>query len=186
MKSNPLDTYRLNSRSLMLLFLVFMSSCSSVITKEDCKKDMLQLGIDHGKKGLTRLTDDVRSTCVSGEQTVDLENYETGFNRGWSTYCTTFNGFDMGRRGDLYKSFCPIEKEDLFREKFLIGKKVYEKKDQVLEIEDKIQELNDDLEKDVGNITLKEELKKLQDFLLAEKRAIQALEQQGTSLIHTN
>jgi len=147
---------------------------------------MKTLGLEHGKKGLNRLTDEVRSVCVSGNGAVDLELYEAGFNMGWSTYCTPFNGFEMGRKGDSYKSFCPPEKEELFHEKFLIGKKVYEKKDQVIDLEEKIKELSKNDEKDQSPKVLNDELKKRQEHLLLLKREIQALEQQGMSLVHTN
>lgn len=170
--------------NLAFTFLVILTvnSCSSVITKEDCKKDMKNFGIEHGKKGLSKLTDEISSTCIRGEESVNLENYEMGFKIGWSSFCTSFNGFDMGRKGDTYKSFCPPDKEDLFHEKFLIGKKVYEKKDQVIELEEKIQELTSNVEADPAS---REELKKYQDYLRTLKREIQALEQQGVSLVHT-
>jgi hypothetical protein len=144
---------------------------------------MKALGLEHGRKGLNNFTDDVRSTCSKNEPPINLEAYAAGFNMGWSTYCTPFNGFDMGRKGDVYRSFCPPEKEDLFHEKFLIGKKVYEKKDQVLDTEEKIKDLSAGGDKDAAT---KDELKKNQDDLLVLKREIQALEQKGMSLIHTN
>lgn len=146
---------------------------------------MHELGLDHGKKGMSKLTDELRSVCSSEANPIALDRYESGFNMGWSSYCTTFNGFNMGRKGDIYKSFCPNDKEDLFREKFLIGKKVYEKKDQVIEIEEKIQDLTSSIDKDSSASSL-DELKKIQDYLLSLKREIQSLEQQGMSLIHTS
>lgn len=176
MKSNLTLTF-------LLFALITFNSCSSVVSKDDCKKDMLELGLEHGKKGLNKLTDEVRSACISAEQTLDLELYEKGFNMGWSSYCIPFNGFDMGRKGDIYKSYCPPEKEELFREKFLIGKKVNEKKDQVSEIQEKIKELS--VGSDISALE-KEELKKLKDYLQTLNRDIQILEQQGMSLIHTN
>jgi hypothetical protein len=171
MKTNLILTF-----SFPLLF----NSCSSLVTKEDCKKDIKGLGIEHGKKGLSKLTDEVRSTC--GDR-IDTELYERGFAMGWSSHCTPFNGFEMGRKGDTYKSFCPPEKEKLFREKFLIGKTVYEKKDQLSEIEDKIKDLKPSAEKDLAS---KDELNKLQDRFNLMEHEIQTLEQQGKSLIHTN
>jgi hypothetical protein len=168
---------------ILVLNVLFISSCSNLITKEDCKKDMLNMGLDHGKRGLSNLSDNIRRACDSGEQTISLEDYQTGFNRGWSAYCTSFNGFVMGKKGDNYKSFCPIEKEELFHEKFLIGKKVYEKKDQVIEVEEKIKELNQNTEKDLST---KDELNKAEEYLRELKREIQSLEQKGMSLVHTN
>lgn len=144
------------------------------------------MGLDHGKRGMPSLLEEVRKVCVTSDGFVNLEAYQTGFNMGWSDFCTPFHGFEIGKRGDLYKSFCPPEKEELFREKFLIGKKVYEKKDQVIEVEEKIKDLSNLSERDSTSVALKDELKKYQDYLRNLRREIQALEQQGMSLVHTN
>lgn len=174
---------KLTLRSLTITTLLLISSCSSLISKDDCKKDMLAFGLDHGKHALSNLSEDVRRVCVTSDETVDLEAYQKGFNIGWTTFCTPFHGFEMGSKGDIYKSFCPVEKEELFHEKFLIGKKVYEKKDQVIELEEKIKEITPNTEKD---LSAREELLKIQDYLRGLKREIQSLEQQGMSLVHTN
>jgi hypothetical protein len=158
-----------------------------MISKDDCKKDMLELGLLHGTKGHNKLTDELRSICVTSTETINLELYETGFNKGWRLYCSSYNGFEMGRKADTYRSFCPLEKEDLFHEKFLIGKMVYEKNDQVMDIEDKINKITFNPEKEASSLNLqKDELKRLQDYLRSLKNEIQALEQKGTSLVHTN
>jgi hypothetical protein len=53
---------------------------------------------------MNKLTDEVRSVCITRDETVNLELYEDGFNMGWSSYCTPFNGFSMGRKGDSPQS----------------------------------------------------------------------------------
>ena len=99
------------------------------------------MGLDQGKRGLNNLSENIRKVCITNDKTVNLEAYQAGFKIGWSIFCSPSNGYQMGKKADLYKSFCPDDKEDLFREKFLIGKKVNEKFDQVSELEDKIKEL---------------------------------------------
>jgi hypothetical protein len=169
-----------------IFVLVLITSCSSLINKEDCKKDMKEFGFDHGKRGLSNHSEDLRKVCVTSDESINLEAYQMGFNTGWSDFCTSFHGFEMGRKGDIYKSLCPVEKEELFHEKFLIGKNVYDKKDQVAELEEKIKNLKTNSEKDLVSQAIKDELKRNQDDLLSLKREIQALEQKGLSLIHTN
>ena len=142
---------------------------------------MKSMGFDQGRRGLVKLTEEIRKTCVTSSKTVDLEKYEIGFNMGWSEYCTPLNGFDIGRRGDIYKSFCPVDKEDLFHEKFLIGKQVYEKKDRVSDIESKIKDLTMASEHDLA---AKDELNRMKDYLLTLNREIQSLEQQGLNPAH--
>jgi septal ring factor EnvC (AmiA/AmiB activator) len=64
---------------------------------------------------------------------------------------------------------------------------VYEKNDQVMDIEDKINKITFNPEKEAASLNLqKDELKRLQDYLRSLKNEIQALEQKGTSLVHTN
>lgn len=166
----------------LITTLLLASSCSSLVSKEDCKKDMSALGFEHGRKGQNKLTEQVRKACINNETTVNLEQYEIGFNKGWDEYCSPIHGYQMGKKGDIYKSYCPPEKEDLYHEKFLIGKKIYEKKDQVNDLEEKIKDL---LAAPEQNIAAKDELRRYQEYLLKINREIQTLEQKGMSLIHT-
>lgn len=165
------------------LVLLSINSCSSIISKEDCKKDMHSLGLDHGKRGFVTQIEEIRRICSNSENLINLESYNEGFQIGWSIFCTPAHGYEMGEKGDSYKSFCPKDKEDLFHEKFLIGKKINTKRDQVSELEDKIKDFSQTSEKDPS---MKEELIQSEASLLALKREIQSLEQKGMSPIHTN
>lgn len=159
------------SSLLLVLFSLSLFSCTT-ISKEDCKKDMKSFGLEQGRKGLADLSDDIRKICIRSDSSVDLESYVKGFNMGWSEYCTPLHGFENGQNVELYKSFCPSNKEELYREKFFIGKALVEKRDQLSEFDDKIKKSPNDNE-------LKESISQL-------KREIQILEQQGTSPVHAN
>ena len=144
------------------------------------------MGLEQGKKGMANLSDDIRRVCGGDKLAASLEAYQNGFNTGWSTFCTSFHGFEMGKKGDIFKSYCPVEKEILFREKYLIGKMVYEKKDQLLDFEDKVKELTTQTEKNPNSSALKDELKLYKDNWNSLKREIEFLELKGLSLVHTN
>ncbi len=167
---------------LLISQLLLPVACSS-INQSDCKRDMLTFGREHGAKGLIKLTDEIQKVCQNYEPHVDLEKYENGFNQGWAQYCTPLSGFENGRKGDLYKSFCPVDKEEIFREKYLIGKKIFEKNDLEIELEDKIKSLSSSGELDLA---AKSELSKLKEVLINLKREIQRLEQNGRKPIHTS
>ncbi len=167
--------------SLQLIALSWILVSCSTISREDCKKDMKEMGFSQGRKGLTNLTDEIRKVCIRSNSTVDLEGYAKSFEKGWSEFCTPMHGFESGKRGDIYKSYCPPEKENLFREKFLIGKRVYEKNDQVNELEEKIKDLTPAAEHDLAT---KEHLQKIQNYTQGLKREIQALEQLGMNPVH--
>ena len=168
---------------LFLFSLIFLPVACSSINQSDCKKDMLTFGREHGAKGLIKHTDEIQKVCQNSEPHIDLEKYENGFNQGWAQYCTPLSGFENGRRGDIYKSYCPSDKEDIFREKYLIGKKIFEKNDLEIELEDKIKSLSSSRELDLA---AKSELNKLKEDLLSLKREIQRLEQNGRKPIHTS
>lgn len=144
---------------------------------------MRSFGLDHGKKGQANLLEDIRKTCLRNNPNVDLSSYQSGFEQGWTEYCTPFNGYRLGAKGDLYKSFCPAEKEDLFHERFLIGKKVYEKNDQLRELQEKIMDLAGD-GKELQEAAARDELSKLKIEAKDLKLEIQNLEQQGLSNVH--
>ena len=166
---------------LAILLTILVSSCST-ISRSDCKKDMFSFGKDHGLKGLSKLTDDIRKVCVRSDATVDLKAYEDGFLLGWSSFCTSFHAYESGRKAETYLSFCPEAKENLFREKYLIGKKVYDKSEQVLDLEDRIENFK---KKTQLNTNEQIELARLKEELQLLKRDIQLLEVKGKSLVHT-
>lgn len=173
-----------NFRVFFLLHVLLLTgSCTTVTNKSDCKKDMNVLGFEHGSRGHSNLSDEVRKVCGTNEKTLNYDSYQKGFITGWINYCTPFRGFEMGKKGDIYKSYCPAEKEALFHEKFLTGKRLVDKKDQVNDLEEKIKELSSNSEKD---LPVQAELKKLQENLRDLNRDIQRLEQDGKSQIHTN
>jgi hypothetical protein len=164
-----------------LIFLNLLSSCST-ISRSDCSKDMFSFGKDHGLKGLSKFTDDIRKVCVRSDATVDLKAYEDGFNLGWASFCTSFHAYESGRKAETYLSFCPAAKEELFREKYLIGKKVYDKTEQIFELEDRIEGFK---KKSQLNSNEQIELTRLKDELQTLKRDIQLLDVKGKSLVHT-
>jgi len=171
--------------SVLASFLIFtLTSCSSV-SKKDCAKDMREFGYEHGRKGMSSLIDEVRSTCGRDNPAIDFSAYESGLEAGWSEFCTPFNGYRMGAKGDLYKSFCPPERENLFHERFLIGKKVYEKKDQARELQEKIMDLSED-GKELTSPASREELSSYKNELHELNKEIQRLEQSGMSNAHLN
>ncbi len=165
LKMNIYSFLTIASLSLCLL------SCSS-ISRQDCKKDMKSFGYEQGRKGLGDLSDDIRKVCMRSDSSVDLESYVKGFNMGWSEYCTPLHGLENGLKVDLYKSYCPPEKEALYREKFFIGKTITDKSDQLSDLEDNFKNSPNDSE--------------LKDSILQLKREIQILKQQGASPFHSN
>ena len=108
----------------ILLLPLLLTACSS-IDKRDCDKDMQELGLRHGRMGSPKkFTDDIRNICSNRQPPVDLERYEKGFTLGWIEYCRPVNALLLGKADDQYVSYCPENRENVFHEKYLIGKRI--------------------------------------------------------------
>lgn len=144
-------------------FLILLSSCSG-ISKKDCQKNMYELGMEHGKNGSQVMhTEEIQKVCEKIDIRPDLHSYQQGFYKGWEEYCLPNRAYLMGQKGERYFSFCPKEREHMFREKYLLGKQYNELKDLEEELEEKIKELK----KEIGENPSKfQELQKHEKFLI--------------------
>ncbi len=169
-------TVRIFLYSLALIATFSLVSCST-ITKKDCEKDMMTLGLQQGRAGSPKkYTDDLRNRCMGSHPNINLEAYEKGFYQGWTEYCLPNRAFEMGKKADRYFSFCPAEREAQFREKYLIGKHHFELKDTEADIVQQMNDLRQDMSKSASDYDL---YTKLQKELEKVKREIQALEVEG-------
>lgn len=161
---------------LALLALTMFISCSS-ISKKDCSKNMMDLGLTHGRSGSQKnYLEDVRKLCSDRNPTLDLEAYQKGFETGWTEFCLPHKGFEIGKRGDRYISFCPKERESQFREKYLVGKRVFELKDTEEEMVEKMEELKPTIETVSTDF---DDYNKIKLELESVKRELQVLEVEG-------
>lgn len=168
-----------------ILLSITLTGCSSV-SKKDCTKDMFQLGLDHGKAGSAiKHTDDLRRVCFKKDKSVDLEQYEKGFTQGWLIYCLPNRAFELGKKGETYVSFCPKERESVFREKYLLGKRINDMNDVMEELNEKIEEIKSN---GIESVADQDELNRLEKEFSDHKRQIQALEQEGqkSTIIFSN
>ena len=109
---------------------------------------MMSLGLSQGRAGSSKkYTDELRKVCSGKNPNIDLESYEKGFYTGWMQYCLPNKAFEMGKRDDRYASFCPPEREEQFRERYLVGKRYYELKDSESSIISKIEDLRPNISK---------------------------------------
>lgn len=163
-------------KHLFALLPLLFASCST-IDKKDCNTDMHELGLRQGRMGSPKkYTDEIRNVCRNRQPFVDLQQYELGFKKGWIEFCRPANALAMGKADDPYASFCPENRENLFREKYLIGKQIHELKDQEEELAEEIESLRTDHEKDDDSLA---ELKRLEKDLVDLRRNIQQLEIKG-------
>jgi hypothetical protein len=163
-------------KNLICLLPLVLTACSS-IDKRDCDKDMHELGLRHGRMGSPRkYTEEIRGVCSNHNPPIDLERYEKGFTIGWIEYCRPVNALILGKADDRYVSYCPENRENVFREKYYIGKRISELKIQVDELNDEIADVRIDAANDDKAAF---ELKKLEKSLDEINRDIQNLEIEG-------
>lgn len=161
---------------LIFWLILALSSCST-IDKKDCSKDMFALGLKQGQLGSPRkYTDQIRNVCSHHRPPVELDKYEAGFKEGWNEFCRPSNALAMGKSAEHYISFCPENKEVMFREKYLIGKRINELKDMQEELTDELHDLR--LEAN-GDNDKHDEIKKREKDLFELNRTIQNLEIDG-------
>lgn len=162
--------------SIGVVFTLVLSSCST-IDKKDCSKDMYEFGLKQGQMGSPRkYTDQLRNVCSHHQPPVELDKYEAGFKQGWSDYCRPANALALGKSAEHYVSYCPDSKEVMFREKYLIGKRINELKDMQEEMADELHDLR--LEAN-GDSDKHDEIKKREKDLFELNRTIQNLEIDG-------
>lgn len=166
-------------KNFFLIFpisLLLLTACST-IEKRDCDKNMHELGLRHGRMGSPqKFTDEIRRVCSNRQPPVDLESYESGFTLGWIEYCRPMNALILGKADDQYVSFCPENRENIFREKFLIGKRISELKSQE---ESLLDEIADARIEAVTNEQTSSDLRKLEKNLSDLQKDIQQLEIEG-------
>ena len=170
-------TSRLSLICIALISTFSFVSCST-INKKDCDKDMMTLGLQQGRSGSPKkYTDDLRNTCMAKNPNINLEAYEKGFYQGWTEYCLPNRAFEMGKKADRYYSFCPAEREEQFRAKYLVGKHHIELKDTESDIVQKMNDIRPDITKSAADYDI---YMKLQQELDKIKREIHALEVEGS------
>lgn len=155
-------------------FLLFLITSCSGISKKDCQKDMYLLGIEHGKAGSQVMhTEELQKVCAKNDISLDLHRYQQGFYKGWEEFCLPNRAYKMGQEGDRYFSFCPKEREHMFREKYLLGKQYNELKESEEDLDDKIRELK----KEAGTDPVKfQELQKFEKYLQKIQIDIRSIE----------
>lgn len=119
-----------------------LSACATMSESECASADWRTIGFVDGADGQTlEKLADRREACADHGVTADAQAYRLGREDGLSSYCRASSGFDAGARGDTYRGVCPRELEEAFLIGYEDGRSLYEARQEVSRIENRISEL---------------------------------------------
>ncbi len=127
-------------RYLSLLMILLVHSCSSV-SKKDCSSlNWYDQGVKDGEEG--RRSTYFLQHALKCTEAPDNKEYVSGRNEGLNLFCTRYGGFNEGRRGATYLGQCSSFKdEDRFKVAHQLGLDVFRQREENLETEKDIKEL---------------------------------------------
>lgn len=110
-----------------LASLLVLGGCASMSPQECRTADWYDVGQRDGQNGYSRgnIENHVKA-CGEVHINPDRALYQKGWARGIVSYCTPHNGMEVGRRGSSYSGSCPAELEPAFRERYRLGREVYD------------------------------------------------------------
>ena len=126
----------------MLKFIVTISSlfilCScATLNKEECQNaNWNNIGYSDGTTGYpaSRLNDHIKA-CSEHGISVNTQQYSNEYEKGLKKYCDHEKALERGLRGESYNNVCGAK----FEKKYFLGKKIYDTKTRISDIEKSIE-----------------------------------------------
>jgi hypothetical protein len=157
--------------ALCILIMFGVSNCATM-NKSECRQaDWQIIGLEDGSKGRAiSYIGNRREACAEHGVKPDLAQYNIGREAGLRQYCTHRNGFSRGRSGYSYNDACQGEQRGAYREGYDRGRELYgllaslkkeidymhkdlhEKKEQLVDLEKRIQRVESKLVLKEGSI----------------------------------
>lgn len=130
---------RFSRMSFILLSSALVSACATM-SAEECKlANWHDVGLRDGLEGKSIAMLDARTKdCAEAKVPVDAKTYLSGRERGLKTYCRMENALPLGLNGGSYEGVCPPWIDQEFRWRFQIGHTVYERRNEVGRLDERI------------------------------------------------
>ena len=138
----------MRSFTALLLLLPFLAGCAS-LSQEECQSgDWAAVGSNDAMDGRqpSRFADHIKA-CAKYDITPDEALYQTGYQKGLTSYCTPSNGFSVGRNGYAYQNICSPATEPEFMRGFLKGSSLHEVETEIAEKEHELARLKSEWHK---------------------------------------
>lgn len=116
----------LKHAALLSITLSMLASCASMDKSECLTADWRTIGFEDGAKGKNETAiSEYRKDCAEHGVTPDLTAYRKGHREGTERYCTTRNGFAVGKSGSSYQNSCGADLEPDFLTGYRDGQQLY-------------------------------------------------------------
>lgn len=125
------------------LTMVLLASCASMSTEECVTADWYNIGFEDGTRGyaVSRISDH-RQACADAKVRPDLTAYQKGHAKGLDVYCVPRKGYQIGEYGKQYSGICAGHNEGDFLKGYKVGKRVYEVRTLISELENRLSALH--------------------------------------------
>lgn len=115
-----------------LASVLVLGGCASMSPEECRSADWYDVGQHDGQSGRSRSNIESHAkACGEVHISPDRGLYQKGWARGIVSYCTPQNGMEVGRRGGSYSGSCPAELDPAFRERYRLGREVYDAQQEI-------------------------------------------------------
>ncbi|HEX4844370.1 MAG TPA: DUF2799 domain-containing protein [Limnobacter sp.] len=132
---------RLGWFAAAILLQAMLSGCATMSKEECLVANWREVGFTDASQGYTQARiAEHRSACAEAKVTVNLEEYNKGFEQGLKNYCTASTGFDLGARGAAYPDQCAEKTYPKVRAGFREGQAVYAVQRERNEVERELQD----------------------------------------------
>ena len=143
----------INCKYLFILVVMLLGGCAGMDKSQCLTADWRTIGFEDGANGKAETAiSSYRQDCADHGVAPDLNAYRLGHSEGSAVFCTSRNGFNVGKRGDSYQQSCSATLEEDFLAGYRDGKTLYDLQralNQANSAVDKQQRLLGRLEKDI-------------------------------------
>lgn len=121
---------------------------------------------------------DYQVRCDSTDYPVNEDLYINGYNAGLIEFCTPTNGYELGRRGEIYGSVCPFPMEEKFLEHYKIGLRVNQLQNENSDLEARIESLIRSMPPDRQNASVRSQIEQLRSRQAKNENELDSLERE--------
>jgi hypothetical protein len=95
--------------------MIILAGCQSATVRTACKQtDWYELGRRDSTVGVAQQLGNHRAKCGKAFDSLSESLYVTGYNNGLTEYCTSENGYEIGRSGANPSVRCPAPMDETF------------------------------------------------------------------------